>query len=95
VLRDARLRLTSNITMDFLWMLIIGLIAGALAKAITPGKDPGGCLITMVLGVAGSFLAGFLGRSFHWYQAGEPAGFIASVLGAVLLLLVYRLFTKK
>jgi len=77
-------------------MLIIGLIAGALAKALTPGKDPGGCLITMLIGIAGSFVAGFLGRSLNWYAPGEAAGFIASVVGAVLLLLIYRLlFTKK
>lgn len=81
--------------MEFLWMLIIGLIVGAVAKFLMPGKDPGGCLITMLLGVAGAFVAGFLGRSLGWYQPGAPAGFIASVVGAILLLVGYRLATRK
>jgi len=81
--------------MEFLWMLIIGLIVGFIAKALTPGKDPGGCLITMLLGIAGSFTAGFLGRSMNWYREGEPVGFLASVVGAVLLLLLYRLIRGR
>jgi uncharacterized membrane protein YeaQ/YmgE (transglycosylase-associated protein family) len=76
--------------MHVLWMLIIGLIVGALAKLIMPGRDPGGALVTMLIGVAGALIAGFLGRSLGWYQAGESAGFIASVLGAILLLAIYR-----
>lgn len=76
-------------------MLIIGLIVGLIAKFIMPGKDPGGCLVTMLLGVAGAFVAGFLGRSLGWYAPGAPVGFLASVLGAVLLLLVFRLATRK
>lgn len=81
--------------MEFLWMLIIGLVVGFVAKALTPGKDPGGCLITILLGIAGSFTAGYLGRAMNWYREGEPVGFIASVVGAVLLLLIYRLFTNR
>ena len=81
--------------MEFLWMLIIGLIVGVVAKFLMPGKDPGGFIITMLLGVAGAFVAGFLGRALGWYQVGDPAGFIASVVGAILLLLVYRLATRK
>ena len=81
--------------MHILWMLVIGLIVGALAKFIMPGKDPGGVLITMLIGIAGSLLAGFLGRSLGWYSAGEPAGFIASVIGAVLLLGIYRLVVGR
>jgi uncharacterized membrane protein YeaQ/YmgE (transglycosylase-associated protein family) len=76
--------------MEIIWMLIIGLVAGALAKFIMPGKDPGGILITMLLGVAGAIVAGLLGRAMGWYQAGEGAGFIASVLGAVAVLAIYR-----
>lgn len=72
------------------WMLIIGLIVGAIAKLLMPGKDPGGCIITMILGVVGSFIAGFLGRMLGWYAEGEPVGFIASVLGAILILFLYR-----
>jgi uncharacterized membrane protein YeaQ/YmgE (transglycosylase-associated protein family) len=77
--------------MDILWMLIIGLVVGALAKLIMPGKDPGGIIVTMLIGVAGALLAGFLGRSLGWYETGESAGFIASLLGALILLGLYRL----
>jgi uncharacterized membrane protein YeaQ/YmgE (transglycosylase-associated protein family) len=81
--------------MDFLWMLLIGLLVGAVAKFLMPGDDPGGFIITMFLGVAGAFLAGLLGRGLGWYGEGEPVGFIASVVGAILLLLVYRLFIGR
>ncbi len=77
--------------MGIIWMLIIGLIVGAIAKLLMPGRDPGGFIITILLGIAGSFLAGFLGRSMGWYSEGEPVGFIASVVGAILLLLIYRM----
>jgi uncharacterized membrane protein YeaQ/YmgE (transglycosylase-associated protein family) len=76
--------------MYILWMLIVGLIVGALAKLIMPGRDPGGILITMLLGVAGAFIAGFLGRSLGWYGENEGAGLIASIIGSVLLLALYR-----
>ncbi len=75
--------------------LIIGLIVGAVAKFFMPGKDPSGCLITILIGIAGSFIAGYLGRMLGWYQEGQSAGFIMSVLGAILLLFLYRLFTGK
>ena len=81
--------------MHILWMLVIGLIVGALAKLIMPGKDPGGVIITMLIGVAGALLAGFLGRSLGWYEAGESAGFIASIIGAVLLLAIYRMVVGR
>lgn len=80
--------------LHFLWMCLIGLVAGALAKLIMPGKDPGGIVITMLLGIAGSLVAGFLGRALGWYQAGQGAGLIMSVLGAILLLAVYRLLKR-
>lgn len=80
--------------MHFLWMCIIGLVAGALAKLIMPGRDPGGIIITMLLGIAGSLLAGFLGRALGWYSSGQGAGLIMSVAGAIVLLLVYRLFKR-
>ena len=79
--------------MEVLWMLIIGLIVGALAKLVMPGRDPGGIFITMLLGVAGSLIAGFLGRQLGWYANNEGAGFIASILGAVVLLAIYRAVT--
>ena len=79
-----------------LWTIIIGAVIGVVAKLLTPGRDPGGCIITILLGIAGSFLAGFLGRAMGWYSEGEPAGFIFSVVGAVILLLIYRLvFGRK
>lgn len=78
-----------------LWTLLIGLIIGALAKLIMPGKDPGGFIITMLLGVAGAFIAGLVGVNLGWYQAGEPAGFIASIIGAVVLLVIYRAVVGK
>jgi len=78
-----------------LWMCLIGLVAGALAKLIMPGKDPGGIIITMLLGIAGSLVAGYLGRAVGWYQAGQGAGLIMSVVGAVLLLVIYRLLKGR
>lgn len=78
-----------------IWMLFIGLIVGAVAKLIMPGKDPGGFIVTIVIGVLGAAIAGWLGIQVGWYNEGEPAGFIASVLGAILLLFVYRLISKK
>jgi uncharacterized membrane protein YeaQ/YmgE (transglycosylase-associated protein family) len=81
--------------MEFIWMLIIGLVVGIVAKFIMPGKDPGGFIITILLGIGGAFVAGLLGRSLGWYQPGDPAGFLASVVGALLLLIVYRLATRK
>jgi uncharacterized membrane protein YeaQ/YmgE (transglycosylase-associated protein family) len=81
--------------MHIIWMLIIGLVAGALAKLIMPGKDPGGIAVTMGIGVAGSVLAGWLGRAAGWYHAGESSGLIASILGAVILLGAYRLFIGR
>ena len=81
--------------MSIIWMLIVGLVVGAVAKLLMPGKDPGGIVITMVIGVVGALLAGFLGRSAGWYREGEPAGFVASVIGAILLLAIYRLVARK
>jgi len=77
--------------MYIIWTLIIGLIIGALAKLIMPGKDPGGLLVTMIIGVAGSMIAHFIGRAAGWYTETQPAGFVASILGAVILLAGYRL----
>jgi uncharacterized membrane protein YeaQ/YmgE (transglycosylase-associated protein family) len=78
-----------------LWMAVIGLIVGALAKLIMPGKDPGGIIVTMLLGIAGALLAGWLGQAIGWYKPGEGAGFIMSLIGALILLFIYRLFKGK
>jgi uncharacterized membrane protein YeaQ/YmgE (transglycosylase-associated protein family) len=80
---------------SFIGTLIIGLVVGAIAKFLMPGKDPGGFIVTILLGIAGSFVAGYLGRMLGWYQEGQSAGFIMSVLGAILLLFFYRLLTGK
>ncbi len=77
--------------MNVIATLVIGLIVGALAKLVMPGKDPGGIIITMLLGVAGSFVAALLGNAFGWYRYGQGPGWIASIVGAMLLLGVYRL----
>ena len=76
--------------MGIIVTLIIGLVAGAVAKLLMPGRDPGGFVITLLLGVAGAFVATYLGQAVGWYEAGEGAGFIGAVVGAVLLLLAYR-----
>ena len=81
--------------MHIIWMLVIGLVIGALAKLVMPGKDPGGIIITMLIGVAGSVLAGMLGQSVGWYAQGQSAGFIASILGALLLLALYRVVVGR
>ncbi len=81
--------------LHLIWEGIIGLIVGALAKFIMPGKDPGGIWITMAIGVAGSFIATFLGQKIGWYRPDQSAGLIMSVIGAVVLLLLYRLFKGR
>lgn len=80
--------------MAFIWMLIIGLIAGAIAKLIMPGKDPGGCIVTMLLGVAGAFVGGFIFRALGFGGEG-PAGLIGAVIGALILLGIYRLVVGR
>ena len=75
--------------------IVIGLLAGGIAKLLMPGKDPGGCLITILLGIAGALVAGFLGKAIGWYDEGEAAGFIAAIVGAFLLLLIYRLVLRR
>lgn len=81
--------------MHLLWTLVIGLVVGAVAKLLMPGKDPGGIIVTMLLGIAGSLLANFLGRALHIYSAGTAPGVIASVIGAMVLLGIYRLVIRR
>src|SRR5919112_3096480 len=75
--------------------IVIGLLAGGLAKLLMPGRDPGGCIVTILLGIAGALLAGFLGQAVGWYDAGEGAGFIAAVIGAFIILFIYRLVMRR
>ena len=75
--------------------IVIGGIAGAIAKLLMPGKDPGGCIITILLGIAGALLAGFLGKTIGWYDQGEGAGFVAAIVGAFVILLIYRLVLSR
>ena len=80
--------------LHLLWVVIIGFVAGAVAKFIMPGKDPGGFIVTTLLGIVGALVARFVGQAIGWYHEGDRAGFIASVLGAILLLVIYRLVKR-
>ena len=75
--------------------IVVGGIAGAVAKLLMPGRDPGGCIITVLLGIAGALVAGWLGQAVGWYKMGEGAGFIAAIVGAFLLLGIYRLIVSR
>jgi uncharacterized membrane protein YeaQ/YmgE (transglycosylase-associated protein family) len=77
--------------MAVLGWILFGLVVGAIAKLLMPGRDPGGFIVTILLGIAGALLGGFLGRAMGWYGEGEAAGFIMSLLGAIALLLIYRM----
>ena len=82
---------THGIIMTF----IIGLVVGIIAKFLTPGRDPGGFIITAIIGIVGSFVATWIGQKLGWYQEGQSAGWIVSIIGAIILLLIYRMFTKR
>ncbi|PZR72989.1 MAG: GlsB/YeaQ/YmgE family stress response membrane protein [Chthoniobacterales bacterium] len=86
--------------MDFsshsiVWILLIGLVIGAIARFLMPGRDPGGCIITMLLGIAGAYVASYAGQKLGWYEPGQPAGFLGSIVGAMVLLLLYRLIAPR
>jgi uncharacterized membrane protein YeaQ/YmgE (transglycosylase-associated protein family) len=76
-------------------MIVLGLIIGAVAKFVMPGDDPGGIIVTILLGIAGAVVGGFLGRVLGLYQEGQPAGFLMSVVGALVLLFGYRMLTRR
>jgi uncharacterized membrane protein YeaQ/YmgE (transglycosylase-associated protein family) len=80
---------------SWIWWIVIGLLAGGLAKLLMPGKDPGGCIITVLLGIAGAVLAGWLGHLVGWYDTGEGASFVAAVIGALIILVIYRLIAGR
>ena len=75
--------------------IVIGLLAGGIAKLLMPGRDPGGCIVTILLGIAGALLAGFLGRAVGWYGPGDGAGFLAAIVGALLILIIYRMVLAR
>jgi len=75
--------------MHYVWMVIVGFVVGLIARAVMPGDQKLGLIMTAVLGIVGALVAGFLGQALGWYQAGEPAGFIASIIGAVIILFIY------
>ena len=81
--------------MNILWTIIIGLIVGMLAKLFMPGRDGGGVVMTIILGIVGALLAGFIGRSLGWYANGQGPGIIASIIGAMLVLVIYRAVTHR
>jgi uncharacterized membrane protein YeaQ/YmgE (transglycosylase-associated protein family) len=81
--------------MHVIGWIFFGLIVGVIAKLLMPGRDPGGFIITILLGIAGAVVGGFVGRVLGLYQPGQPAGFIMSILGAILLLLIYRFAFRR
>lgn len=81
--------------MGILGWILFGLIVGALAKLVMPGRDPGGIIVTMLLGIAGAVLGGFVGRALGFYGEGEPAGFLMAFIGAIVLLLLYRMMVGR
>jgi uncharacterized membrane protein YeaQ/YmgE (transglycosylase-associated protein family) len=81
--------------LSFIGTLIVGLVVGLIARAIKPGDDKMGIIMTIILGIAGSLIAGYVGRAAGWYQPGQGAGWIASVIGAIVLLVIYGLIRKR
>ena len=81
--------------MSIIWTILIGFVVGLLAKMLTPGRDPAGFFITAAIGIAGSLLATYGGQAMGFYQAGEPAGFIGSLIGAIILLVIYHMVRRK
>ena len=75
--------------------IVIGGLAGLIAKALMPGRDPGGCIVTIILGIAGAVVAGYLGRALHIYGPGDNVGFIAAIIGAFIILFIYRLIARR
>ncbi len=80
--------------MGIIGWIVFGLIVGIVAKFLMPGRDPGGFIVTIILGIIGALLGGFLGRAIGWYGPNDPVGFIMAVLGAIILLVIYRFVAK-
>lgn len=81
--------------LSFIGLILFGLVVGIVAKLLMPGRDPGGLIITILLGIAGSLLGGYIGRSLGLYGPGQAAGFFMALLGSVILLVLYRMFFRR
>ena len=81
--------------MGILGWIFFGLIVGIVAKLLTPGRDPGGFIVTILLGIVGALLGGFVGRALGWYREGDPVGFVVAVIGAIVILLIYRMLSRS
>jgi uncharacterized membrane protein YeaQ/YmgE (transglycosylase-associated protein family) len=81
--------------MGIIWTILIGLVAGVVAKFLMPGRDPGGFIITILLGIIGAVVATYLGQAVGWYRADQGAGFIGAVVGAIILLVIYRMVAGR
>ncbi len=81
--------------MSVLGWILFGLVVGIVARFLMPGRDPGGFIVTIVLGIVGALIGGWIGRAVGWYQPGDPVGFLAAVIGAIILLILYRLFAGR
>ena len=87
--------ISEDVDLHWLWVAVVGLIVGALAKFLMPGKDPGGLIVTILIGIGGSIVATCLGRAVGWYQGAQSAGFLMSVAGAVVLLSIYHFLKRR
>lgn len=81
--------------LSIIWTIVIGFVVGLVAKLLTPGRDPAGFFITAAIGIGGSLLMTFIGKTMGWYQPGESAGFLAAIIGAIILLVVYHLVSRR
>ena len=81
--------------MHLLWTIVVCFVVGLIAKLLMPGRDPGGFILTIILGIAGAFIATYIGQHLGWYREGQPAGFVGAVLGAILILIAYRLIRRR
>ncbi len=81
--------------MSVLGWIIFGLIVGIVAKLVHPGRDPGGIVMTIIIGIVGALLGGYIGRGLGWYREGDPVGFVMAVVGAIILLVIYRLVAGR
>ncbi len=81
--------------MGIIGWIVFGLVVGVIAKFLMPGRDPGGFIVTILLGVAGALVGGYLGRAAGWYREGDPVGFLMAVLGAIVLLALYRMLARR